>query len=355
MTNKPAGHLPRFLLLLCCLSQGACSTLGYYGHAVTGHLDVLRSRQPIQAILENDRADPNLRDKLIHVRELLDFAHDELALPDNGSYRHYADLNRPFVAWNIFAAPELSLQPRSWCYPLAGCFDYRGYFNRDSAMKHAMQLQEQNWDVYVGGVRAYSTLGWFRDPVLNTMLDQDDWKIARLIFHELAHQKLYIKNRIDINEAFAESVARIGLERWLEARGEDAIPIRHALVYEDAFMSLVLDYKERLGALYESDQPRTDKVRRKDQILAELRRDYHQLKQRHDGSDRYDRWISIDLNNAKLAAIATYRQWMPEFMALYTATGNDLASFYSYMESIRHCPDHLLQHRIRQYNPGKSC
>lgn len=351
----PAAYILRFFLLLTCLCLGACSTLGYYGRTVTGHLQILQSRQPVRDIIEDERADPALRSTLIHIGELLDFAHDDLALPDNGSYRHYADLNRPYVAWNVFAVPELSMDPKQWCYPLVGCFDYRGYFDRNSAVDYAMRLRQQAWDVYVGGVRAYSTLGWFRDPVLNTMLDQDDWEIARLIFHELAHQKIYIKDRVDINEAFAESVARIGLERWLATRAEDTRPIRRALAFEDAFMNLILDYKKRLNGLYNTDRPRTVKIRRKNQILAELHQDYRRLRKRYGGVDRYDRWMSIDLNNAKLAAIATYRKWVPEFMALYAAAGEDLGRFYSYIEGIRHCPDDALRQQIREYRPGKSC
>jgi len=342
-------------LFFCCLSLGGCSTLGYIGRTAGGHLQVLQSRQPVEDVLENSRSDPDLREKLIYTREVLDFAHNELDLPDNGSYRHYADLNRPYIAWNVFAAPRLSLEAKQWCYPLIGCFDYRGYFDRDSAVNYARQLREQDWEVYVGGVRAYSTLGWFRDPVLNTMLNQEDWQIARLIFHELAHQKFYIKNRIEINEAFAESIARIGLELWLESRGEDAAPIRRILALEDAFMNLILGYREKLAELYHSNRPAEIKIRHKERILKELRREYERLKQRHNGIERYDRWMSRDLNNAKLAAISTYRRWMPHFLTLYQDTGEDLARFYSHLDDLRHCPEAVLEQRIREYRLGKSC
>lgn len=347
--------MPRLLLLACCLSLGACSSLGYYGRAVTGHLRILQDREPVQALIQDDETDAGLRQRLILVREILDFAHQRLLLPDNGSYRHYADLNRPYVAWNVFAAPELSLTPRTWCYPLAGCLEYRGFFDRDAAVEYAAKLHDQGWDTHIGGVTAYSTLGWLRDPLLNTMLDRENWEIARLIFHELAHQRIYISDETAINEAFAESVARIGLERWLEARGEDTDRINRILAFEDAFVDLILTYRGKLETLYGSTQPREILLDNKHRLLEQLRRDYEALKQRHGGPERYDSWMARELNNAKLASLATYREWMPEFLALYRYLDEDLGHFYDYMQRIRDCSDIALRQRLHHPVSNPAC
>lgn len=356
MQTAVRKHLALPLLIAASLGLGGCSSLGYYGQAISGQLEILNDRRPLETVIEDDDTPPAVRDKLRLVRSVLAFAHEELALPDNGSYRQYADLGRPFVTWNVFAAPELSLRPRRWCYLPVGCFNYRGYFDREAALQYGANLRRQGWDVYVGGVRAYSTLGWFRDPVLNTMLDQADWEIARLIFHELAHQKVYLANGTDLNEAFAESVARIGLERWLASRPPaSTVRIRQALDFEDDFIALLLDYKQRLGQVYRSDRPAAAKRLRKRRLLDELRVAYTKLKARHGGDDRYDRWMSGRLNNGKLVAVSTYRRLMPAFLALYRSTGDDLTAFYAYVEDLRECGRDSLRQRLRDYRPGESC
>lgn len=344
-----AAFPPSWLLMSGIFMLSGCSNLQYYNQTVQGHIQVMQQRQPLQQAIDNDEIAPQFRHKLRLVQELLSFAHGELMLPDNGSYRVYADIGRPFVTWNVFAAPELSLQARRWCYPLVGCMEYRGYFSEAGARNYADKLQQMGWEVYVGGARAYSTLGWFQDPVLNTMLDLDDWQIARLIFHELAHQKLYLEDRTPLNEAFAESVARIGLERWLQTRPAGmAERVQTALLREDSLFSMLLDYRQRLDSLYRSGRSREELLREKDALFARLLDDYRELKRQWQGDGRYDRWLNREqLNNAQLVAISTYRQLLPDFLRLYRKADRDLEEFYRRVEAVAECPDMALQ----QYRP----
>jgi predicted aminopeptidase len=316
----------------------------------------MRREQPVQKVIADQNTDAALRQRLIFVRGVLDFAHTRLHLPDNGSYQSYADLGRPYVTWNVVATPALSLKPKQWCYLIAGCLSYRGYFTRKEAEAYAEKLRHRGFDVYVGGVRAYSTLGWFRDPVLNTMLGEEDWEIARLLFHELAHQKLYIENEVDVNEAFAEAVARIGLSRWLQSRPPAVRRrARAELRHEDALMALLRDYSGRLNRLYRSSLPDGEKRAKKAQLFRRLQDDYRQLKQRWGGDDRYDAWMEDNLNNAKLAAVSTYHDLIPDLMAVYDATGRDLKRFYNYMEGLKNCGHAALLQRIETYSPGHGC
>ncbi len=204
------------------LGSTSCATTSYYLQSLSGHVDLLLKRQPISGILASQNTDKLLRDKLEMVLEIRRFASEHLGLPDNGSYSDYADLGRNFVVWNVFAAPELSLQAKQWCFLFVGCLNYRGYYSEEAANRYAQTLEAQGHDVFVGGVTAYSTLGWFNDPVLNTMLNRDNNYLASVIFHELSHQKLYLKNDTAFNEAFAEMVAQTGVQYWLNLHGTAA-------------------------------------------------------------------------------------------------------------------------------------
>jgi len=349
-------HLLMFLLFLVCTGLGGCASMGYYLQSVSGQMQILHRERPMRSIIADADTGPALRDRLDFIRTVVDFAHDRLHLPDNGSYRDYADLDRPYVTWNVFAAPALSLQPRQWCYLVVGCLAYRGYFSKDRARRYGEKLRRQGRDVFVGGVRAYSTLGWFRDPVLNTMLGQEDWEIARLLFHELAHQKLYIDGETDVDEAFAETVARIGLDRWLQDRPPDQRRRVHRLLaHEDALMGLLLDYRDRFHRLYHSDLTAQAKRAGKARLFARLQAAYQRLRSNWGDDHRYDAWMDNDLNNAKLAAISTYYRLIPAFLALYQAGGRDLDRFYRYMESLKGCDHATLRQRIRIYSPGQGC
>ncbi|HYM48837.1 MAG TPA: aminopeptidase [Burkholderiaceae bacterium] len=306
-----------------------CSTLNYYGQAIGGHFSILGRTRPIDDIIADPSTAPTLKAKLQRVATIRAFASSELGLPENDSYRYYADLERPFAVWNVFAAPELSLTPREWCFPVAGCVSYRGYFARTAAEAEAQRWRDQGDDVYVGGVIAYSTLGWFEDPLLNTMLDRPEPELAGLMFHELAHQKIYLRDDTAFNESFAMTVEREGVRRWLasqNAQAEYAAFLERAQRYE-AFTTLVMRYRDRLGELYRSAVTDNDKRTGKKDEFDALRRDYAELKQRWGGYSGYDKWME-NLNNARLLSVGLYHQHIPAFEALLARHNGNLPDFF---------------------------
>lgn len=319
-----------FLCLLLPLLLSGCSGLAYYSQAVGGHLEVMHRARSIDALLEDPTTEAKLRRQLEQVRAVREFASRELGLPDNGSYRKYADLGRPFVVWNVSAAPELSLRPQQWCMAVVGCVSYRGFYDRAEAERLAAQLRTQGFDTYVGGVPAYSTLGFMDDPVLNTFLRFGDIEVARLIFHELAHQVAFAEGDSVFNESFATAVEREGLRRWLQRtatpeqlRAQTLQQERHA-----QFTALTTRYRERLDTLYRSDTPEAAKRTAKAAILDEMRRAYAELKAGWGGDSGYDAWFANDLNNAKLASLAVYTHLVPAFERLLAAEGGDLRRFF---------------------------
>jgi predicted aminopeptidase len=310
---------------------GGCATFSYYGQAVLGHLDVMNRAHPIEARLADGATPPELRVKLARVLEIREFATSELGLPDNGSYRAYADLDRPYVVWNVFAAPEFSVEPRQSCFPVVGCVTYRGYYGPSDAEAFAAGLRAESYDVFVYGVPAYSTLGWFDDPVLSTFVRYPDAELARLVFHELAHQLVYVKSDTMFNESFAVAVEEEGVRRWLARHGDE----RERAVYAQQrerraeFIALVLRYRGRLEAFYREPLPVDEKKAGKARLFAEMAADYHALKaERWRGWPGYDRWFERGVNNAQLASVATYEELVPAFRALLAQEGGDMARFY---------------------------
>ncbi|HRD89814.1 MAG TPA: aminopeptidase, partial [Accumulibacter sp.] len=263
------------LLLAAGVATGlaGCSQVGYYGQAVGGHLELMRVRVPIDELLRAPATDPDLRHRLAEAQAIRDFASRELGLPDNGSYRSYADLDRPYVVWNVFAAPELSLQAKDWCLLVVGCVNYRGYYDRRAAEQLAAELREQGYDTYVGGVPAYSTLGHFDDPVLNTFLRLGSLAVARTVFHELAHQLVFVPGDTPFNESFATAVEHEGLRRWLCAHGSSELRAADAAQRQRraAFKALLPSYRERFAALYASELPLAEKRAAKAALFAGLR------------------------------------------------------------------------------------
>ncbi|MEQ9563317.1 MAG: aminopeptidase, partial [Woeseiaceae bacterium] len=255
-------------LLVSVLMLEGC----YYFQAARGQMDLLRRRQPIDELIADNSIPQELRERLVLVNDARQFAVDELNLPDNDSYRSYADLERDFVVWNVVAAPEFSLEPKQWCYPVAGCVAYRGYFAEEAARKLASKLESQGFDVMVGGVPAYSTLRRFADPVLNTMMRWSDDDLVATLFHELAHQVVYVKDDSQFNESFATTVAQTGLERWREHRGEDGLPEnwqeRRRVSAE--LVTLAISTREKLETLYDSGMDESMMRERKHAILQEL-------------------------------------------------------------------------------------
>ncbi len=327
------------ILLVLALSAAGCSTMGYYAQSIHGHFSVLEAARPIPEVIADPQSPPPLKQRLERAQQIRRYASDELALPDNGSYKRYADLKRPYVVWNVFAAPELSLELKQWCYPVIGCAGYRGYFDKDAAEQAADELRAGGYEVQVSGVPAYSTLGWFPDPLLNTFIGGTEGQLAGLVFHELAHQIVYVGGDTTFNESFATAVEREGVRRWLAAHGTEAS--RQAYVEfaqrRAQFLQLLLKYRRLLQETYAGDATDDAKRARKQQLFAELAREYDQLKASWGGFAGYDRYFGQKLTNAHLAAVGAYNDLVPAFDALLAQSG-DFATFYAEVRRIAAMP-----------------
>ncbi len=318
-------------LVLCVLWLGGCATVGWYGQAAVGQIEMLCKREPVDRLLADPDIPDALRARLKTALEVREFAMAELALPDSPSYTYYADLEREAVVWNVVATPRFSMQPRTWCYPFVGCLAYRGYFREAAADRQALRLADRNYDVAVVPAVAYSTLGWFADPVLNTMLAYDDTWLAGLIFHELAHEKLFVRDDTAFNEAYARLIEREGVRRWLRSRGEnerlaqwEADQLRH-----EAFIGLLLEARAELVELYTTDLPEPEMAAGK-QATFERLRDRIAAFSHEQGTDRYQGWLARDVNNAHLASVATYEAGVAAFAELLEADcGGDIECLHA--------------------------
>lgn len=327
---------PRWVLLAAAILQQGCTSVDYLLHTASGHLAIYAARTPLERVIADPATPPDLARRLQQVREIRRFAAEELALPADGSYRHYVDIARDYVVWSVTAAPALSLEPRPWCYPLVGCLSYRGYFDLEKAASVAAALRDDGLDVYVAPVQAYSTLGWFEDPVLNTLVRGPSWYTASVLFHELAHQRVYVAGDTGFNEAYAVAVQEEGERRWLRARGNDAERASFARFQEAraAFLALVRTTREELRAIYASDRERSAKLAAKSRALDALRARYAALPMRLQGYRGFDRWFAQDLNNAKLALVSTYNALVPRFAALLASVDGDMAAFHAQVARI---------------------
>jgi len=341
-----------FILLILLIFSG-CSQLAYYAQSVRGQLDIWRREKPITAVLDDAAAPQALREKLTLVLQAREFASTELGLPRNGSYRRYADLQRPYVLWNVFATPEFSLKPVQWCFLMVGCVSYRGYFAREDADAFAAEATAQGHDAYVGGVPAYSTLGWFEDPVLNTFVKYPSVEVARLIFHELSHQVVYVKDDSVFNESFAVAVEREGLRRWLAAHGsaQDRETYNKMQGYRAGFLSLIRTYRMRLSGLYRQSIPPAEMRAAKRELFEGMRRDYEELKSAWGGFAGYDRWFAQPLNNALLASVSIYSRRVPAFEALLAEQGGDLPKFYAAVRALARLDKPGREAALRRYQP----
>lgn len=310
-----------------------CENISYYGQAVKGQVEILASRESIIDLVEEPDLNDKVRAKLQLVLEVREFAKTELALPVGGSYSSYVDLMRPYVVWNIVAVPELSLTPITWCYPIVGCASYRGYFSEQAAREYADGLVAEKNDVFLGGVSAYSTLGFFDDPILNTFLRRSDDSLAGLIFHELAHQVLYVQGDTTFNESFANAVEQEGLKRWRKAKGRNSQQInnRESLIKRrQAFIELVLRYRDQLQVVFsDTNLSEQEKRDQKQLIYSNLRLEYETgYKAKYNGYRGYDNWFNDNLNNAKLVTVSTYEDLVPEFLKLIEKNSGDMLKFY---------------------------
>ena len=317
-----------------------CGTT-YLVQAASGEYHVLHEREPIDKVLADPNTSPQLHEHLSQVRAARLFASQELGLPDNDSYKSYADIHRRFVVWNVVATLRFSTAPIHWCFPVAGCVAYRGYFHEQDARDHGLELESRGYDVAVDGVPAYSTLGRFADPVLSSMLPYGDDELAATIFHELAHQLVYVKGDSRFNEAFATTVEDTGLERWLAHQGDSARikAYRDAEVREEAFVSLFERTRGQLAQLYASGLPEPQMALQKAAVFAALTSDIRELERRQGVSyPLYAEWLAEGLNNARLASVATYYDCVPGFKRLLEEEDNDLPRFYAAVRRLAQLP-----------------
>ena len=320
----------RLLAIACaCLLATACSTLRYYAHVTHGQASLLAHREPIAKIVKDDATDATLRERLAATQQARQFASDHLGLPRNRSYATYVDLGRPYVTWNVFAAPEFSVEPATHCFPFAGCVAYLGFFDRADAERESRRLAGQGNDTAIEGAAAYSTLGWFADPVLSSMLRWSDDELDGVIFHELAHQLIYVKDDTAFNESFATFVQEEGLRQWRAARKlapDDAEEKAH----DDAFTALVLDLRDRLRVLYAKDTDVAARREGKQREIEAFRERYRRLRDTEwPGDHRYDRWVDAPINNARLLPFGLYDRWVPAFARLFVDARSDWPEFYA--------------------------
>ena len=335
------------VILFCSLALliSGCSSISYYRQAIGGQYEILAKREPIPEVIARADTRPALREKLQLVLNIREFAERELELKTDGHYAEYADLGRRYVVWNVYAAPEFSLEPKKWWYPVVGRLKYRGFFSEKEAHAYGAQLAKEGYDVCVGGVDAYSTLGFFKDPVLNTFIHNEPADLAETLFHELAHQRVFAKGDTDFNEAFATALGEEGARRWLAVHGDAKSRADYELELrrKDQFVALVLNARDELKQIYDEESARAPslsekqssaplvdaKRTRKADVIAKMRADYEKLKASWDGYAGYDNWFKRPINNARLNTIATYQTLVPAFQQLLAHNGGDLQRFYA--------------------------
>ncbi|WP_116895275.1 aminopeptidase [Pseudomonas syringae] len=351
MATHPLPRHRHLLALTVVTLLAGCSSVSYYGQLAQGQWQLLQAREPVEKIVADPTRDAGLREHLARAQLARTFASEHLHLPDNKSYRLYADLGRPYVVWNVFATDEFSLEPVTHCFPIAGCVAYRGYYSPGGARGEAALQRQAGKDVYLSGVEAYSTLGWFNDPILSSMMGWGDERLATLIFHELAHQRFYVKDDTEFNESYASFVEQEGTRQWRAARGLPPESVSQS-ARRDQFTRLVLDTRERLKALYR--QPLSAKVMRarKAEAFERMRRDYRALRdEQWAGDKRFDAWINSPMNNAKLLPFGLYDQWVPAFEALFRQVNGDWQAFYHAVEKLGAMPVEARKAALRALMP----
>lgn len=314
-----------------------CSTVGYYSQIVSGHMRIVMGKRPLAEIASDETIDDSIKRRLDLAQRARLFGIEQLNLPNNESYTSFYDTGQEYVTWNVVAAEEFSLNPHNWCFPIAGCVSYRGYYSKEDAESYAAGFKEQGFDVTVNGATAYSTLGWFEDPLLNTMLDRSDPSIASLLFHELAHQQLYVGDDSTFNESFASFVEKEGLKQWQKNeqqvnpqidQSEMAKELEVRKRRQKEFIALLTSTRDSLAELYESASEPDEMRQKKKQRFEQMRVDYAALKASWDDYPGYDQWMSQEMNNARLVAVATYNDYVPAFEVLFKESGSSFDQFY---------------------------
>lgn len=332
---------------LAALLLSGCASLGYYWQSVSGHLQLLNAARPVDDWLDDAQTPDALKNRLALSQRIRSFAVTALQLPDNASYRRYAELPRKSVVWNVVAAPEFSLTLKTWCFPVAGCVGYRGYFSEADALAEAAQLRQQGLEASVYGVPAYSTLGWLNwaggDPLLSTFVAYPEGELARLIFHELAHQVLYVPNDTAFNESFATAVERLGSRRWLDHQASDQARQAYAVFdgRRQQFRALALTTRRELEQIYKENKPLAHDKRAliaiKSVAIQRFREDYARLKASWGGYAGYDPWV-LRANNATFGALAAYDDLVPGFEALFEREDRDWLRFYAAVKRLARLP-----------------
>ena len=341
------------LVMLACFS--GCQGISFYRQAIAGQCQILAHQESITNLMAKPETPPKLKAKFEQVIKIRRFAAEELKLPADGAYVKYIDLRRPCVVWNVSVAPALSLEPKTWWFPVVGRASYCGYFEEAAARRYAARWEKKGWDIHVGGVEAYSTLGWFRDPLLNTFIFEPEADLAELIFHELGHRRLYVNGDTDFNEAFATEVAAEGLRRWFAASSNEKAYAEHqaALSRDRQFVQLVMDTRRELEAVYvDARLPDAEKLRRKEEIIGKLRSKYAVAKKAWGGESGYDEWFAEPINNAKLNTVSEYYDLVPAFQALLLAKGGDMEKFYGAVAALGKLPFEKRHEALRAYLKG---
>nr|WP_281251764.1 aminopeptidase [Prosthecobacter debontii] len=345
----------RRLILVSCYFLSSCSTVGFYSQAFKGQLEIMRKARPVPAVMMDPKTKPLLKQKLAITRDILAYAETHLGLPAKGQYERYSNLGRRYVVWVIFAAPEFSVEAKRWWYPLVGSVKYRGFFREDLALAESAKLKEDGLDVYVAGVEAYSTLGYLKDPLLNTFIGRDDADLAELIFHELTHQRIYLNGDTDFNEALATAVGREGTRRWLKAHGrmDELEEYERETRLETEFVHELLRTRQELKNLY-ADQKITDEKRRqiKQETFTRLRSRLEQFNRRQGGTLKLDRWFKTPVNNARLNTAAAYHDLVPAFEKVLKECGGDLEAFLKQMEGMRAMPPRVRRSQLKLAVPS---
>jgi predicted aminopeptidase len=330
-----------FVLFICGLIAAVlpgCSTVTFYSQAIQGQAEILMKARPVAQVLNDPKVPEKVKRKLVLAQEVRRFAKTKLGLPATGRYDRYTDLQRRYVSWVVFAAPEFSVEGKTWWYPVVGSLKYRGFFSETAAKAEAANLKARGFDVDASGVEAYSTLGWFHDPVLNTFFDRTDAEFAELLFHELTHVRLFIPGDTDFNEAFATANAEAAVRRWLAAKGDRRALARYeaGLAKDREIVRLLLETREKLKTLYRTSSGGPPQLRRKkESIFSEMRERYAGIRKRWRSDSHYDRSFARPWNNARLNTVATYYDLVPAFERLLKARGGDTECFYSAVEAMR--------------------
>ncbi len=335
-------------LCLTLAQLTACSTLSYYQQSISGHLKILWHRQDITTLIDHPKTLQPLKEKLQQALTIRKFASEQLSLPDNDSYKSYVKLPRKYVVWNITAAPEFSLSPKNWCYPVVGCVSYRGYYAESDADQLAEQLSKQGLDTHVRGVAAYSTLGWFDDPILSTMINWNETHFSGVIFHELSHQVLYIKNDVAFNEAFALATEKMAVITWLaENKPDNMANYLASLARSQQFRQLLLNTRTQLETLYSTAKTESEKRREKRQIFTALKNNYQTLKDTWHGYTGFDFWFDSPVNNARLAASMNYLKNIPAFIALFKESKGVWPNYYQAAKHLGDLPTTQREQQIQ--------